>query len=370
MELGLFMMPLHNFGRPYKEVLAEDIEAVLYAEELGFSEFWCGEHYTSSVEQIPSPMMFLSYLAAKTRTIKLGTGVACMPHYHPAVIGSDAALLDHLSGGRFIFGVGPGGLCSDFELMGTTDLDRPAMVVDSVEMIQKLWASEPPYDITGKFWNLKVTDNYFPDIGLGSLLKPLQEGGPPIAISAASPHSGTMKLAGAKGWMPITANFIAEWSAATHWPLYEAGARAAGRIADPKLWHFARSILVADTDAEAEAFVKQPGGTFEWYFDYLWRIYDRGNIKAMVLSNEGDDPASVTAQTMLNDFPIYGSPETVVQRLLALRARTGDFGTLLMAAHDWENKAMIKRSMELMAKQVMPALNAAIAAEKSRLAAE
>ncbi len=370
MKLGLFMMPLHNFGRDYQEVLHEDIEAVLYAEELGFEEFWCGEHYTSSVEPIPSPMMFLSYLAARTSKIKLATGVACVPHYHPAMIGSDAAFLDHLSGGRFIFGVGPGGLASDCELMGTLEMNRGDMVVDSVEMIQNIWNTEPPYDLQGKYWSAKIENNYYPDIGLGSIVKPLQKDGPPIAISAASPYSSTMKIAAAKGWMPITANFIAEWSAATHWPVYEAAAKAAGRVADPSIWHVARSIHVADTDAEAEAFVKQDSGVFDWYYDYLWRVYDRGNTKALIVANEGDDPAALTHKTMRDEFTIYGSPETVVKRLLAFREKTGDFGTLLMAAHDWQNKAAMKRSMELMAKDVMPALNAAIGAEATKQAAE
>jgi alkanesulfonate monooxygenase SsuD/methylene tetrahydromethanopterin reductase-like flavin-dependent oxidoreductase (luciferase family) len=370
MELGLFMMPLHNLGRDYHATLMEDIEAVLYAEELGFSEYWCGEHYTSSVEPITSPLMFLAHVAAITKRIKLATGVACLPHHHPAMIGGEAAMLDQLSNGRFIFGVGPGGLGSDCEMMGTLEANRPEMVVESVEMMQKMWTTEPPYNIQGKYWSTVIEKNFYPDIGLGLMVPPTRKAGPPIAISAASPHSSTMKLAARKGWMPITANFIAEWSAATHWPIYAAEAAAAGRVADPDVWHVARSIHVADTDEEAEAMVKQDGGTFDWYFDYLFRIYDRGNMKGPVVVNEGDDPALLKHTEMRDNFVIYGSPETVTRKLLEFREKTGPFGTLLMAAHDWENKAAMKRSMELMAKDVMPAINAAIAEQPAALAAE
>jgi len=370
MELGLFMMPLHNLGRDYHATLMEDIEAVLYAEELGFSEYWCGEHYTSSVEPITNPLMFLSYVAAMTKRIKLATGVACLPHHHPAMIGGEAAMLDQLSNGRFIFGVGPGGLGSECEMMGTLEANRPEMVVESVAMMQKMWTTEPPYNIQGKYWSTVIEKNYYPDIGLGLMVQPMQKSGPPIAISAASAYSSTMKLAARKGWIPVTANFIAEWSAATHWPMYAAEAAAGGRTADPDVWHVARSIHVADTDEEAEAMVKQDGGTFDWYFDYLWRIYDRGNTKAMVVANEGDDPALLKHTEMRDNFVIYGSPETVTRKLLAFREKTGPFGTLLMAAHDWENKAAMKRSMELMAKEVMPAINAAIVTEPAALAAE
>ena len=370
MKLGLFMMPLHMLGRDFHQTLMEDVDAVLYAEELGFDEYWCGEHYTSSVEPIVSPMIFLAHVAAMTRRIRLGTGVACLPHHHPAMIGSDAALLDHLSNGRFIFGVGPGGLISDFELMGSTDFERPKMVQESVDMIQKIWSSEPPYDIQGNYWTTRVVQAHHPELGLGPMIRPMQQPGPPIAISAASAYSSTMKVAARNGWMPVTANFIAEWSAATHWPIYAAECRALGKVADPDVWHVARSIHVADTDAEAEAFVAQEHGVFEWYFEYLWRIYDKTSLKHMVLVNEGDDPATLTHLQMRDQFTICGSPETVARRLLALRQKTGHFGTLLMAAHDWQDRAAAKRSMELMAKAVMPAVNAAIDAEHTAMAAE
>jgi alkanesulfonate monooxygenase SsuD/methylene tetrahydromethanopterin reductase-like flavin-dependent oxidoreductase (luciferase family) len=370
MKLGYFMMPLHNLGRDYHTTLMEDVEAVLYAEELGFEEYWCGEHYTSSVEPITSPMMFLSYIAAKTSRIKLATGVACLPHHHPAMIGGEAAMLDQLSNGRFIFGVGPGGLGSDCELMGTLEANRPDMVIEAVEQIQHIWTTEPPYDIQGKYWKTKVTAQYHPDIGLGLMVKPMQQPGPPIAISASSPYSGTMKVAARKGWMPVTANFVADWNVASHWPVYAKECALLGKVADPDIWHVARSIHVADTDEEAEAEVKKAGGTYDWYFDYLWRIYDRGNMKAPVVVNEGDDPALLKHEGMRDHFTIYGSPQTVTRKLLEFRAKVGPFGTLLMAAHDWENKTAMKRCMELMAKEVMPAVNAALAAEPQAIAAE
>ncbi|MFT4564299.1 MAG: alkanesulfonate monooxygenase SsuD, partial [Gammaproteobacteria bacterium] len=92
MELGYFMMPLHHADREYHETLQEDMEAVIYADELGYTEAWVGEHYSSAVEQITSPLMFHANLISRTKQIKLATGVMCLPQYHPAVTAGQAAM--------------------------------------------------------------------------------------------------------------------------------------------------------------------------------------------------------------------------------------------------------------------------------------
>ncbi|MEQ8493411.1 MAG: LLM class flavin-dependent oxidoreductase, partial [Gammaproteobacteria bacterium] len=158
MKLGYFMMPLHHIDRDYHQTLQEDVEAVVFADELGFSEAWVGEHYSSAVEQITSPLMFHANLINRTRQIKLATGVMCLPQYHPAVQAGQAAMFDHLSEGRFIMGVGPGGLLSDFELFGVLDKDRMAMMEEALDMILALWANDPPYKLSGAYWNIDMKE--------------------------------------------------------------------------------------------------------------------------------------------------------------------------------------------------------------------
>jgi alkanesulfonate monooxygenase SsuD/methylene tetrahydromethanopterin reductase-like flavin-dependent oxidoreductase (luciferase family) len=360
MKLSYFMMPLHNMNRDCHSLLMEDIEAFEFADQLGFEEAWCGEHYTSAVEPITSPMMFLSHLAARTKRIKLATGVACLPQAHPVAMAGQAALLTHLSKGRFIFGIGTGGLVSDMEVFGVEGQDRTAMLIESAEMIQKIWALKPPYKLEGKFWSVSNQNYVWDDVGMGSML-PLYEGRvPQIAISASSPGSGSIRLAARKGWIPVSANFVGAWNVKTHWEAYADEMEKIGGTADPDIWHVARSIHVADTDAEAESYVKKPGGTMSWYFDYLLRIYKRGNVTAPVRVRSDDDPTTVNFTDQRDNFVIYGSAETVARKVLELRDFIGPFGTLMMAAHDWEDKPIMKRSMELMATKVMPMVNAAI----------
>ena len=191
------------------------------------------------------------------------------------------------------------------------------------------------------------------DIKLGYVPRPYQQPHPPIAISAVSPASGSLRYAGTQGFMPVSANFVADWVLETHWPAYAEGAESAGRTADPQDWHVARSIYVAETDAEAERFVNQGGGAYAYYYEYLFKIFDRAKFRGPFVAQRDDDPETLDPETMRQACVIHGSPETVAEKILGLRDRIGDFGTLLYAAHDWQDKDAMKRSMRLMAEEVM-----------------
>src|SRR5687767_14609362 len=110
MRLGMFMMPVHPAGRPMHETLAEDTAKSLLADELGFEELWMGEHYSATTEPFPSPFMFLAGLVPQTKNMVFGTAVINLPNHLPAIVAGEAAQFDHMSRGRFLFGIGPGGL--------------------------------------------------------------------------------------------------------------------------------------------------------------------------------------------------------------------------------------------------------------------
>jgi alkanesulfonate monooxygenase SsuD/methylene tetrahydromethanopterin reductase-like flavin-dependent oxidoreductase (luciferase family) len=114
MRLGIFMMPVHPPTRSFTDTLAEDEEKALYADQLGFDEMWLGEHFSASTEPIPSPLMFMAGLVPRTKNMTFGTGVICLPNHDPVKVAAEVAQFDHMSRGRFMLGVGPGGLLSDF----------------------------------------------------------------------------------------------------------------------------------------------------------------------------------------------------------------------------------------------------------------
>ena len=368
MDLGLFMMPLHPPHRPFGDTLREDGEKIILADQLGFTEAWVGEHFTASTEPITAPLMFMANLIARTKTIRFATGVINLPNHHPAIVAGEVALFDHLSNGRLIFGIGSGALASDFELFGISDgRERKERMLESIDMITQIWSQGPPYDIQGKYWTIRVRDNIVPELGVGTMARPLQQPHPPIGLSVMSPYSGTMTIAAKRGWIPISANFIPEYSIASHWKKYCEGCEAARRPATGDDWRVARNIVVARTDEEARAQVFDPDGSLNYYFAYLWRALTIGNYTIAIRPDPKMADADVTIDGLLENIVIYGSPKTVADKLIAFRERVGPFGTLVLAAPDWggHNHATQSESIRLLANEVMPIVSRAGAMRKA-----
>ncbi|MCB1740625.1 MAG: LLM class flavin-dependent oxidoreductase [Gammaproteobacteria bacterium] len=357
MKLGIFMQPVHDPKRDFNRVLEEDRQAAILADELGYSECYIGEHITATVEPISSPITFMATLLPVTRQMKFGSGVFCLPQKHPAMVASEAALFDHLAKGRFIMGIGPGALSSDLEMFGTTDSNRGEMVVESLDMILKLWSQDPPFDFKGKYWHISLQDMSRVEFGVGRMPRPFQQPHPPIAISLMSPASPTAKLAGQQGWIPISGgSFVQSRYMASHWEMYETGCELAGRDADPDIWRVCRSIIVADSDQQAEDHVLDPDGPFAFWFNYLISSVRARGVEHVVRPDGREHDESVTWQDVARSQVAYGSPATVLDKLVAFRERTGPFGTLVQTAHEWTDPALARRSMTLLAEQVMPKL--------------
>jgi len=363
MRLGLFMMPLHSLGRDYGEMFAEDAAAVLHADRVGFDEAFVGEHYAAQVEPISNPLQFMSALIPQTERLTFGTGVLNLPHHHPAKVAADVALFDHMSGGRFVMGIGPGGLPSDFELFGTLEADRTAMMTECLDMVHRIWASDPPYDIEGEHWHVRIVDTVQHDLGIGPIPKPLQRPHPPVAVSAMSPFSGTARLAGSRGWHLISANFNPTVHTASHWQVYTQGAEEAGRTPDRATWRVARSVLGTETDAEA--YLARPGNSIAAYFNYLLVQFRRAGLSKIMIDDPAMDESDLTLAYCLDRMVIAGSPATVRDRLIDLVDRIGPFGTLLAAFHEWDDAPLWRDSMERLASKVMPQVSRAIDGQKA-----
>jgi alkanesulfonate monooxygenase SsuD/methylene tetrahydromethanopterin reductase-like flavin-dependent oxidoreductase (luciferase family) len=361
MKYSTFMMPLHPPGRSVTETLQEDREAIILADRLGFSEAYVGEHVTDAAETVTSSMIFLASLASETHNIKLGTGTINLPNSHPAAVAAQAAMLDHLLKGRFIMGISPGGLMSDAEVFGNLDKDRNAMFVESINTILKIWDSEPPYNIEGKFWNVSVEKKMIPDIGQGFIMKPYQRPYPPIVGTAVAPFSQGVAEMAKRGWGPISANFLMPEWVKTHWPKYVEGREAVGAKAHPSEWRVAKSIFVADDEATAKRYALQEGGPYHFYFKQLVRKLVGAGGRGNLFKTDPEMPDSdITADYVTKRLVLAGTVNSVVDQILTFREQIGDFGNLIYACHDWMDPALGKRSMELFANEVMPRVNAAL----------
>ena len=360
MQLGFFTMPIHPLDKDWRTSLREDREAFILADELGFVEGYVGEHVTDKAENITSGMMFLATLVEATRRIKLGTGTVNLPNAHPATVAANVAMLDHLLDGRFIFGISPGGLLSDAEVFANLDANRNEMFVEAINQVLAIWAGEPPYDIKGKYWSISTARTSMPQIGQGSMPKPLQRPHPPIVVTAVSPFSKGVAEAAARGWDPISANFLMPVWVKSHWPKYVEGCHRSGRKADPANWRVAKSIFVADDDRTARDYVTAPNSPYRQYYGSLVaKLKKNGRAELFKTSREMPDDA-VTTDYTVDKLVIWGSPRKVAEELLAFREEIGDFGTLLYAGKDWLDRDLGRRSMVLMAEKVLPAVNAAI----------
>src|SRR3954451_18563427 len=360
MKLGFFTMPIHPLGKDWRQSLREDREAFILADELGFTEGYVGEHATDQAENITSCAMFIATLAEATRRIRLGTGTVNMPNSHPAAVAAQLAMLDHLLDGRFIFGISPGGLLSDAEVFGNLDADRNAMFLECINQVLEIWASEPPYNIKGRFWNTVIERQLMLDLGQGFLPKPLQKPHPPIVVTAVAPFSKGVTEAAARGWDPISANFLMPQWVKSHWPKYVEGCERVGRPADPANWRVAKSIFVADDDATAKRYANDPNGPYRYYYSQLLTKLQRGGraIAFKTRPDQADDEVSLDA--VFDRLVFWGSPNRVADQILAFRAEVGDFGTLLLAGKDGKDRDLARRNMILLAEKVLPQVNAAI----------
>ena len=174
MKLGYFTMPVHPPARRYVETLKEDREAFILADRLGYSEGYCGEHLTDAAENIPNSMMFIATLLGATSQMKVGTAVVNLPHSHPVVVASNAAMLDNLFEGRFILGIGAGILRSDAEALGLLDADRNDMLAEAIDHILALWAGTAPIDRKGKYWTISTVETLWPEVGSATSSSPIK----------------------------------------------------------------------------------------------------------------------------------------------------------------------------------------------------
>jgi alkanesulfonate monooxygenase SsuD/methylene tetrahydromethanopterin reductase-like flavin-dependent oxidoreductase (luciferase family) len=360
MKLSYFTMPLHPLGRDYTTTLNEDRAAILLAEELGFAEAFVGEHVTDRAETITSCLIFLAALAYQTKNIKLGSGTINLPNAHPAAVAAQVAMIDHMLGGRFILGISPGGLRTDAEVFGNLDRDRRAMFAEAIEQVLAIWSGEPPYDLQGEFWNISTRRSMDLEIGQGAILGPLQRPHPPIMVASMSPFADSVAHAAARGWSIISANFLQPIWVASHRAKLMEGWASAARTPCFADWRVAKSIFVADDEATARGYALDAAGPYGHYYRSLMRKLI-GNGRPDLFKSHADMPdGDVTHEFVMNSLVICGTPAQVTQRIVDLRGEVGEFGTLVYAGHDWADVALSRRSMELMAREVMPAVNHAL----------
>src|SRR5690242_5616997 len=363
MRLGYFTRPVHPIHRPWAETLQEDREAIILADRLGFYDAFMGEHLTDKAENITNSLIFNASLISDTKTIKLATGTSNLSHMHPVLVAQHAAMFDHLSEGRFIFGVSPGALTSDAEALGILEQDRNKMFAEAIDVILAIWERDPPYDIDFPDNRFKVSTarTQALEIGVGYMFKPYQKPRPEIVGTVVAPFSPGVVQMGKRDFHPLSANFLLSKHLRSHWQNYAKGKAEAGTRPDVGDWRVARTIFVADDDKTAERYARTDANSpYRFYFEQMLAKMKRGNRLYVFKSHKDQPDEEITRDYVMDNCVTFGTVNKVVDAILQLREETGDFGELVYAGMDWLDPALAKRSMRLMAEQVMPKVNAAI----------
>ena len=353
-------MPVHRLGRNYTECLQEDRDAVILADKLGFSEAYVGEHLTDAAESITNAMLFQ---AASSRRLSRSNWAPAQRTYLTLIpcLWRPRRQCWIIFYRAVSFWDQPGCARSNAEALGIRGLDRNQMFAESITHILDIWGGEPPYDLRGKRWKISTRETLMPEIGLGPIVKPFQKPHPPIVCTVVAPFSKGVIEMGKRGFLPISANFLLDKWVKTHWDNYSQGCEESGREASSEDWRVARSIFVHDDHKTAIDYGKKhERSPYRFYFKQLYTKLKKAKRHEVFKPEKNFPDEELNLDYIVDNLVIAGDINSVVDQILAFREITGDFGTLLYAGKDWEDKELSKRSMELMATKVMPAINSAI----------
>ena len=166
---------------------------------------------------------------------------------------------------------------------------------------------------------------------------------------------------GMRDFHPLSANFLFSHWLSSHWTNYCEGKQKVGRLPGAADWRVARTIFVADDDKVALEYGRRsPQSPYRFYYGQL--LIKMMMAKRHVIFKKHADEAdeAVTVDRLCDELVICGSVNKVVDGILALREQAGDFGEIVYAGMDWVDPVLARRSMELMATEVMPRVNEAI----------
>ena len=343
MRFGVFLAPHHPIGENPTLQLQSDLKLASQLDELGYDEFWCGEHHSTGWEVIASPEIFLAAAAERTQRIKLGTGVISLPYHHPFMVAQRLVQLDHQSRGRLIFGSGPGALPSDAHTLGLDPMLLRDRQDEAMGVIRKLFEGEERFSYESDWFKLRDAKLH---------LKPLQKNMEFAVASQISPSGMTLAGKHQAGVLSIGA-MVAEGmrSLPTQWSFAEESAAKHGNSVDRKNWRIVMNWHIAETRKEARLQAKE--GLLRHNNDYSVATLnpDEGTIY-----KSPDDAVDGVAFSE-NSTAVIGTPDDLIAKIKEMISITGGFGCVIGFAHDWANRENTLKSWDLVARYVIPEIN-------------
>lgn len=342
LDFGAFIAPLHSPKQNPTLAFQRDLELVTRLDELGFKEAWFGEHHGIGFEIISAPELFIAAAAERTRTIRLGTGVLSLPYHHPLLVADRMLMLDHLTRGRAMMGIGPGAFASDAHQMGLDYASLRPRMPEALDTVLKLWNAEGPVTVTSDWFTVQ-------DAQLN--LRPYSQPHMEIAVAATvSPSGPTLAGRFGTGMLSLGSTTPAGFKAlANAWSIVEAESEKHGTTVSRDNWRLVGFFHLAESEEQARKDVKYGLAEFSRYFRYM----GKGNPEAFIPFDMTDLDETIDH---LNETgsAIIGTPDQMVEQLRQLQVQTGGFGTYLGYVHDMANREATLYSHELLAREVVP----------------
>ena len=354
MDFGIFAPPYHPPNRSIADSYDRDIDLIVEADRLGYQEAWIGEHITDVWENVPTPDLLIAKALALTDRIILGTGVTLLPIHHPVDTAHRIAMLDHMARGRFHWGIGVRTTPSDLQLYGVAHNDMQAVREqghEALEVILGLWAAEDGhFEYEGKYYQVHAPE-LSRELERGLYFKPYQKPHPPIGVASNTPGSHTIRMAGERGWIPMSSPYRVR-DLRTHWELIEEGAASTGRKADRRQWHIVRDVYVGETPESAREGARVVLG--RPFNEHQWVVRKALGVLSGVKSDPSMPDEAVNVDYMMENVWIVGDPQECADKINELFDGVGGFGTLLAIVHDPDDPSLMHRSLRLLKEEVGP----------------
>ena len=342
LNFGAFLAPHHPIGEHPMLQFRRDLDLVEHLDKLGYEEFWCGEHHSSGWEMIASPEMFLAAAGERTKRIKLATGVVSLPYHHPFHVAQRMVQLDYMTGGRVIFGSGPGALASDAHTLGVDPMLLRDRQDEAITVIRRLFNGE----------RITMKSDWFQLNDAALQLLPLQEEMPFAVASQISPSG--MTLAGKHGIGIISIGSLSQEglnALPTQWGFAEAAAAKHGKTVDRKNWRVLLSWHIAETREKARAEARD--GLFRHHNEYITATLQRPGARPFKTPDEAVDKTAFSDGAAAT----IGTPDDLVKTIKNVIDISGGFGTVVGFVHDWANPENTMRSWDMVARYVVPEIN-------------
>ena len=346
MTFGVFLAPFHPTDENPTLAFERDLELLEWLDRLGYDEAFIGEHHSAGWETIACPEVFIAAAAQRTRRLRLGTGVVSIPYHHPFMVADRMVLLDHLTRGRVILGVGPGALATDAWMMGVDPARQREMMDEGLGVIRRLFTETEPFSAKSDWFELND----------GMLqLRPYQQPSIPLVVASVQTPAG-VTAAGKHGAGVLSLStprgLVRETSLAELWAIAEETAEAHGQEMRREEWRLSIPVHLADGRAEAMEQVRR--GHVR-----VTREYFEGTL-GHPAPDVPDD--RLLEHVMERHGVIVGTPDDAIAAIDRLQEISGGFGGLLVRVEDWAPREALLRSYELLARYVMPRYQGSVAA--------